>query len=67
MKFFQKKADLPEEVQARVPPGQYLTQKWPVLHYGPIPTFNPKTWDFRVFGSVVNEVRLDWDAFQKLD
>ncbi|MEK7284369.1 MAG: sulfite oxidase-like oxidoreductase [Chloroflexota bacterium] len=67
MKFFQKKADLPPEVQERVPPGQYLTEKWPVLHYGPIPTFNPKTWDFRVFGRVENELRMDWDAFQKLD
>ncbi|MEK7860553.1 MAG: sulfite oxidase-like oxidoreductase [Chloroflexota bacterium] len=67
MKFFQKRADLPQEVQERVPPGQYLTEKWPVLHYGPIPTFNPKTWDFRVFGRVENELRMDWDAFQKLD
>ncbi|MEK6619487.1 MAG: sulfite oxidase-like oxidoreductase [Chloroflexota bacterium] len=67
MKFFQKKADLPPEVQERVPPGQYLTEKWPVLHYGPIPTFNPKTWDFRVFGRVEHELRMDWDAFQKLD
>ncbi len=67
MKFFQKKADLPPEVQERVPPGQYLTEKWPVLHYGPIPTFNPKTWDFRVFGRVEHELRMDWEELQKLD
>ena len=67
MKLFTKKAELPDEVQKRVPPGQYLTEKWPVLHYGPIPTFNPKTWDFRVFGRVEHELRMDWDAFQKLD
>ena len=54
MKFFTKKAELPPETAARVPPGQYLTQKWPVLHYGPVPPFNPKTWDFRVFGNVEN-------------
>ncbi|TME73343.1 MAG: sulfite oxidase-like oxidoreductase, partial [Chloroflexi bacterium] len=48
MKFFTKRADLPAETAARVPPGQYLTQKWPVLHYGPVPPFNPKTWDLRV-------------------
>ncbi len=67
MKFFTKKAELPAEISARVPPGQYLTEKWPVLHYGPVPPFNPKTWDFRVFGNVENEIKLNWDEFQKLD
>jgi len=67
MKFFTKKAELPAEISARVPPGQYLTEKWPVLHYGPVPPFNPKTWDFRVFGTVENEIKLNWDEFQKLD
>jgi DMSO/TMAO reductase YedYZ molybdopterin-dependent catalytic subunit len=67
MKFFTKKAELPAEISARVPPGQYLTEKWPVLHYGPVPPFNPKTWDFRVFGNVEQEIKLDWDEFQKLD
>jgi DMSO/TMAO reductase YedYZ molybdopterin-dependent catalytic subunit len=67
MKFFTKKAELPAETAARVPPGQYLTEKWPVLHYGPVPPFNPKTWDFRVFGNVENEIKLNWEEFQKLD
>jgi len=67
MKFFTKKAELPAEIAARVPPGQYLTEKWPVLHYGPVPPFNPKTWDFRVFGNVDNEIKLNWDEFQKLE
>ena len=67
MKFFTKKAEVPEDLQKRVPPGQYLTEKWPVLHYGPIPGFDPKRWDFRVWGEVENEIRLSWDEFQKLD
>jgi DMSO/TMAO reductase YedYZ molybdopterin-dependent catalytic subunit len=67
MKFFTKKADLPAEKAERVPPGQYLTEKWPVLHYGPVPTFNPKTWDLRVFGKVKNELRWTWDELQALD
>ncbi len=67
MKFFTKKADLPAETAARVPPGQYLTQKWPVLHYGPVPPFSPRTWDFRVFGNVQNEFKLNWEEFQKLE
>ena len=67
MKFFTKRAELPAEIKERVPPGQYLTEKWPVLHYGPVPPFNPKTWDFRVFGGVENEIKLSWEEFQKLD
>jgi DMSO/TMAO reductase YedYZ molybdopterin-dependent catalytic subunit len=67
MKFFTKKAELPAEISARVPPGQYLTEKWPVLHYGPVPPFNPKTWDFRVFGTVDSEIKFNWDEFQKLE
>lgn len=67
MKLFQKKPPLPEEVQKRVPPGQYLTEKWPVLHYGTVPGFDPKRWDFRVWGRVEKEVRLTWEEFQKLD
>jgi DMSO/TMAO reductase YedYZ molybdopterin-dependent catalytic subunit len=66
MKYFTKKADIPPEKAARVPPGQYLTEKWPVLHYGPVPRFDPRTWDFRVFGKVLNEVKLNWEEFQKL-
>ena len=66
MKSFTKRADLPEEKAARVPPGQYLTEKWPVLHYGPVPRFDPRTWEFRVFGKVLNEVKLNWEEFQKL-
>ncbi len=67
MKFFTKKSELPAEIAARVPPGQYLTEKWPVLHYGSIPRFDPRTWDFRVFGKVLNEFKLSWDEFRKLD
>jgi DMSO/TMAO reductase YedYZ molybdopterin-dependent catalytic subunit len=66
MKLFTKKAELPAETAARVPPGQYLTEKWPVLHYGPVPQFNPRTWEFRVFGNVENEIKLNWEEFQKL-
>ncbi len=52
--------------EGRLPPGQSLTQKFPVLHYGPVPKFNPATWDFRVWGEVEQEVRWTWDEFLKL-
>lgn len=54
------------EKQGRLPPGQSLTQKFPVLHYGPTPSFNPATWDFRVWGEVEEEVRWMWDEFNQL-
>ncbi len=50
----------------RLPPGQYLTEKFPVLHYGSVPRFDPKTWDFKVWGLVENPVKLNWGEFQKL-
>jgi len=35
---------------ARLPPGQYLTEKWPVLHAGGVPETDLAAWDFKVFG-----------------
>jgi DMSO/TMAO reductase YedYZ molybdopterin-dependent catalytic subunit len=52
--------------EGRLPPGQSLTNKFPVLHYGPVPRFNPATWDFRAWGEVEKELRLTWDEFLKL-
>jgi DMSO/TMAO reductase YedYZ molybdopterin-dependent catalytic subunit len=50
----------------RVPPGQYVTQKWPVLTYGDTPMIAAGDWSLRVFGLVRAELRLDWAAFQAL-
>ena len=52
--------------EGRLPPGQSLTLKFPVLHYGPVPHFNPATWDFRVWGEVEEEKRWTWDEFLAL-
>jgi len=51
---------------ARLPPGQYLTEKWPVLHAGAVPQTDLATWTFRVFGEVENELELTWDEFAAL-
>src|SRR5262245_66313723 len=51
---------------ARLPPGQYLTQKWPVLHAGDVPETDLATWDFNVFGEVENPITLSWDELQAL-
>jgi DMSO/TMAO reductase YedYZ molybdopterin-dependent catalytic subunit len=52
--------------QGRLPPGQSLTRRFPVLHYGPVPPFNPATWDFRIFGEVEQEKRWTWEEFNRL-
>ena len=40
------------ETRERLPPGQVLTQKWPVLTYGATPHADLQTWTFRCFGFV---------------
>jgi DMSO/TMAO reductase YedYZ molybdopterin-dependent catalytic subunit len=50
----------------RLPPGQSLTLKWPVLHEGPVPRFDPLTWDFGISGLVEKPVRLGWEEFTRL-
>jgi len=50
----------------RLPPGQSLTEKFPVLHYGPTPQTDLNNWVLRVFGEVEEEVVWDWEAFNKL-
>ena len=52
--------------EGRLPPGQSTTLRFPVLHYGAVPRFNPATWDFRVWGEVEQELRLNWEEFNQL-
>ncbi|MBI5667017.1 MAG: sulfite oxidase-like oxidoreductase [Chloroflexi bacterium] len=52
--------------EGRLPPGQSLTHKFPVLTYGPTPNFDPATWDLRVFGEVEKEMRWNWAEFTSL-
>jgi DMSO/TMAO reductase YedYZ molybdopterin-dependent catalytic subunit len=70
MPLFRSKAE--EKVReagydpARLPPGQYLTEKWPVLHAGDVPAVDLATWTFRVFGEVEEPLELTWEQFQEL-
>jgi DMSO/TMAO reductase YedYZ molybdopterin-dependent catalytic subunit len=52
--------------EGRLPPGQSLTLKWPVLHYGSVPRFDPQQWDFRVSGLVEHPLRFTWTEFNHL-
>jgi DMSO/TMAO reductase YedYZ molybdopterin-dependent catalytic subunit len=51
---------------ARLPPGQHMTEKWPVLHAGSVPHVDLATWRFRISGEVEQEVELTWEQFNEL-
>ncbi|HVN62167.1 MAG TPA: sulfite oxidase-like oxidoreductase [Gaiellaceae bacterium] len=51
---------------ARLPPGQYLTEKWPVLHAGDVPEVDLATWDFKVWGEVEEPLTLTFDELKAL-
>jgi DMSO/TMAO reductase YedYZ molybdopterin-dependent catalytic subunit len=61
-----KKLEQQRRNEGRVPPGQSLTLKWPVLHEGNVPRVDLRTWDFRVDGLVERPVRLNWEEFNRL-
>ena len=50
----------------RLPPGQTLTEKWPVLSYGSTPRVDLATWTFRCFGLVDREASWTWPEFLEL-
>jgi len=63
-----KKANVPaRSPNERVPPGQVLSERFPVLHYGSVPLYKDLSkWDFRIFGLVAEPVRLTWEQLMAL-
>lgn len=64
LKRFSDRREQEERVRAegRLPAGQSLTQKFPVLHYGPTPRYRDLSqWDLRVFGLVEEEKRFSYE------
>ena len=53
-------------VMDRIPPGQYRTEKFPVLHYGSVPSTDLAMWDFKIFGEVDAPFTLTWEQFKTL-
>jgi DMSO/TMAO reductase YedYZ molybdopterin-dependent catalytic subunit len=58
-----RREDVPSD---RVPPGQYVTDDFPVLSAGPTPHTSLEEWDFTIVGEVDGPVRWTWDEFQAL-
>jgi len=64
----QPPSGLPEAVPDRLPPGQHVQAAMPVLHYGPVPAFDPATWDLQAYGETESgQARCwDWESFGAL-
>lgn len=66
---FRKNFDrTPPGMADRVPPGQYVTEKFPVLHYGSVPIYKDveQTWDLRVWGEIEEPFTFSFSAFRAL-
>ncbi len=50
----------------RLPPGQKLTEKWPVLHYGKVPSIDVKSWTLTIAGLVEGERTLTYNELTAL-
>jgi len=50
----------------RIPPGQVRTRKWPVLHYGHVPTISLDRWRLDIRGLVTTPLSFSWAEFQAL-
>jgi DMSO/TMAO reductase YedYZ molybdopterin-dependent catalytic subunit len=67
--FLFNRRRVPEGVdEARIPPGQTLTapNRWPLLHFGPVPKTDLSRWDFKVFGLVENELTFEHEQLRAL-
>jgi len=51
---------------ARLPPGQYLTERFPVLHVGDVPTYEPGDWDLKIFGLVDKPFTINLDELKRM-
>jgi DMSO/TMAO reductase YedYZ molybdopterin-dependent catalytic subunit len=56
----------PEELSARLPPGQYAESGFPVLTAGPTPDVPTSTWRLRIDGMVAKPQEWSWEQFSRL-
>ena len=54
------------ETDEKLPPGQYLTQDFPVLSLGPTPRVNIADWKLSIGGLVKNKREWNWEQFNAL-
>lgn len=70
MQWFKKKSspeiEKPSDAKNRLPPGQSLTEKWPVLSYERTPKMLPTDWRLKITGEVAHPFELTWEEFLAL-
>lgn len=62
----QKRLPPRRERGRRVPPGQEIVDKWPVLDLGHQPLVSPRDWSLSIKGAVARPREFDWNAFMAL-
>ncbi|MBP3962653.1 sulfite oxidase-like oxidoreductase [Paenibacillus lignilyticus] len=50
----------------RLPPGQALTERFPILHEGEVPNYSLPDWRLRIFGEVENEMEFSLEQLQTM-
>lgn len=50
----------------RIPPGQRLTDKWPILHYGSAPQIEPAQWTLTISGLVDQQLTITYQELLAL-
>lgn len=58
--------EVPQEIADRVPPGQAVTERFPILHEGEVPKYDMSTWSLRVFGEVAEEKSFSYEELLAL-
>src|SRR5215213_1335138 len=55
-----------QAIKERIPPGQFVTEDFPVLSAGPTPRTQLARWDFSIYGEITEDLKWSWDEFRKL-
>ena len=50
----------------RLPPGQVLTERFPILHEGAVPEYDTGDWSLRLFGTLDRPIELRYADLQAL-
>lgn len=53
-------------IKASLPPGQYVTEGFPILSAGPTPRTSLERWDFSISGGVNEDLKWTWNEFLNL-
>jgi DMSO/TMAO reductase YedYZ molybdopterin-dependent catalytic subunit len=62
----QASPESPQGLKPRLPPGQILTNGWPVLYAGSVPSISRETWSLTIHGEVEKELKLSYQELLKL-